>query len=56
MKWIFVCLMMLNVLYFTWHHFVAAEPSGVALSEQAAQNRDQKTKALTLVSEGRPGS
>ncbi|MBV1870378.1 MAG: hypothetical protein KUG76_05665 [Gammaproteobacteria bacterium] len=56
MKWIFVCLMMLNVLYFAWHHFVAAELSSVALSEQAVQGYDKKIKALTLVSEGRPGS
>ena len=56
MKWVFVCLMMLNVLYFSWHQLVGASSSVGLEGEASAKVLSQKVETLRLVSEAKPGS
>jgi hypothetical protein len=53
MKWIFICLMMLNVLYFSWHQFIEPKVISVAEVDKTTQAAGQGKKRLRLVSEGR---
>ncbi len=53
MKWIFICLTMLNVLYFSWHQFVEPNVRPVAELDAKMQVAGQAQKRLRLVSEGR---
>lgn len=53
MKWIFICLTMLNVFYFSWHQFVEPKVRPVVELDVKAQTAGQAQKRLLLVSEGR---
>lgn len=53
MKWIFICLIMLNVLYFSWNQFVEPKIRPVAELDTKTQVEARAQKHIRLVSEGR---
>jgi len=53
MKWIFICLTMLNVLYFSWNQFIEPKVRPVAELDAKTEVAGQAQKRLRLVSEGR---
>lgn len=51
MRWMFICLVMLNVLYFSWQQYVVHNLASAPNTTSELPSHDAGVKTLTLLSE-----